>query len=372
MGTNAKKLIMGPSWIGDMVMAQSLYKLLVSRNPEIEIHVVAPPWSIPVLERMPEVAKTFELPVAHGELGLGKRWALGRSLRRGGYQQAIVLPRALKPSLIPFFASVPVRTGFSYKWRDGTGLINDRRLRDPVYLHQTVKEYVFLGLDREEGQLPSILKPQLDVDISNLRATVERLGLSLGTETVALMPGAGHGMAKRWPGEYYAELASRLAGVGLQVWILGSEKERGLGDVVSGLANHPNVINLCGKTSLTDVIDLLSVAKVAVTNDSGLMHVAAAVKTHVVGIYGSSSPDFTPPLTDKKDVFYLGLGCSPCYSRECPLSHFRCMKEILVDEIFSSLITVLGALGNSDDGKSMKGSLDQQGQLPQRGLTDDT
>lgn len=368
MGTYAKKLIMGPSWIGDMIMAQSLYKLLVSRNSEIEIHVVAPPWSISVLERMPEVAKAFELPVVHGELGLSKRWALGRSLRREGYQQAIVLPRSLKPSLIPFFASIPIRTGFSYKWRDRIGLINDRRLRDPVYLHQTVKKYVFLGLDPEEGQLPSIPNPQLDVDGSNLRAIIERLGLNLEMETVALMPGAEHGMAKRWPGEHYAELASRLAGVGLQVWILGSEKERGLGDVVSRSANHPNVKNLCGKTSLTDAIDLLSVVRVAVTNDSGLMHVAAAVKTHVVGIYGSSSPDFTPPLTDKKDVFHLGLECSPCYSMECPLSHFRCMKEILVDEIFSSVITVLGAPGNSDDGKSMKGSLRSTGATPSEGL----
>ena len=133
MGTYAKKLIMGPSWIGDMIMAQSLYKFLVSRNPEIEIHVVAPPWSIPVLKRMPEVGRAFELPVAHGEAGLGKRWALGRSLRREGYQQAIVLPRSLKPSLIPFFASVPVRTGFSNQWR--VGLINDGRPLDTEYLN---------------------------------------------------------------------------------------------------------------------------------------------------------------------------------------------------------------------------------------------
>jgi heptosyltransferase-2 len=361
VSSSAKKLIMGPSWIGDMIMAQSLYKFLVSRNPEIEIHVVAPPWSIPVLKRMPEVGRAFELPVAHGEAGLGKRWALGRSLRREGYQQAIVLPRSLKPSLIPFFASVPVRTGFSNQWR--AGLINDERPLDTEYLNQTVKRYVFLGLDGGEGQLPSIPKPQLDIDTYNLSATAERLNISLEAEIVALIPGAEYGPAKRWPAAYYAELASRLVGVGLQVWILGSEKERELGDVVSASANHPNVINLCGKTSLVDVIDLLSIAKVAVTNDTGLLHVAAAVKTHVIGIYGSSSPEFTPPLTRTKDVFYLGLGCSPCFSRECPLGHFRCMREILVDEICSSVITVLGGPGNSGDGKSMKNNLDQQGPI---------
>ena len=196
-----------------------------------------------------------------------------------------------------------------------------------------------------------------------IRDSAERLNISLEAEIVALIPGAEYGPAKRWPAAYYAELASRLVGVGLQVWILGSEKERELGDVVSASANHPNVINLCGKTSLVDVIDLLSIAKVAVTNDTGLLHVAAAVKTHVIGIYGSSSPEFTPPLTRTKDVFYLGLGCSPCFSRECPLGHFRCMREILVDEICSSVITVLGGPGNSGDGKSMKSNLDQQGPI---------
>jgi len=340
VSTGPKQLVVGPSWVGDMVMAQSLYKLLSSRDPDTEIHVVAPSWSLPVLERMPEVARAVELPVAHGEAGLAKRWRLGRTLRQGNYRRAIVLPRSLKAALAPFFASIPVRTGYRGEWR--FGLINDMRPFDAERLNQTVKRFVCLGLDREEGPLPDIPRPRLDVDAVNMRAAADRLGLDLETDTVALIPGAEYGPAKRWPSEYFAELASRLVGVGLQVWVLGSGKEYELGNAVVAPCGHPNAVNLCGKTSLADVIDLLGASRVAVTNDSGLMHVAAAVRTHVVAIYGSSSPHFTPPLTDAKDVFYLDLDCSPCFQRECPLDHLRCMTDIRVDEICSAVITALG------------------------------
>jgi len=341
-----------------MVMAQALYKLLVSRDPGTEIHVVAPPWSIPVLERMPEVGRALELPVAHGEAGLGKRWNLGRSLREERYRRAIVLPRSLKASLVPFFASIPVRTGFRGEWR--FGLINDMRPFEAERLDQTVKRFVSLGLDPEEGALPTIPNPRLDVDADNLCAVAERLGLDLEAEAVALIPGAEYGPAKRWPIECYADLASRLVAVGLQVWIVGSEKEHELGRAVGAAAAHPNATNLCGKTSLADVIDLLGAARVAVTNDSGLMHVAAAVRTHVVGIYGSSSPYFTPPLTDTKDVFYRDLECSPCFQRECPLGHLRCMTEIPVDEICSAVITALGGPESPDEGRRVTGETDHQ------------
>ena len=340
MSAGAKYLVVGPSWIGDTVMAQSLYKLLVSRDLSAEIHVVAPAWSVPVLDRMPEVTRAWELPVVHGELGIGKRWRLARKLRQEGFQRAIVLPRSLKASLVPFFASVPARTGYRGEWR--FGLINDIRPFDAERLDQTIKRFVALGLGLEETALPSIPRPRLDIDRNNLCAATERLGLDSESDAVALIPGAEYGPAKRWPLKYYADLASRLVRVGLKVWILGSKKEYELGNAVSSPANHPNVINLCGETSLADVIDLLGAARVAVTNDSGLMHVAAAVGTHVMGIYGSSSPHFTPPLTDSKDVFYLDLECSPCFQRECPLGHFRCMTDLGVDELCSAVVTALG------------------------------
>ena len=348
MSTGLKRLVVGPSWIGDMVMAQSLYKLLIDREPNSKIHVIAPTWSIPILERMSEIDRAVELPLGHGELALRKRWELGRRLHEEGYEQAIILPRSLKASLVPFFASIPLRTGYRGEWR--FGFINDMRSFDAAFLNQTVKRFVFLGLSPDENELPSISTPELITDESNLRLIANRLELDLDIQAVALMPGAEYGPAKRWPIEKYAELASRLVSVGLQVWILGSKKEYELGNAISTFVKNRNVINLCGKTSLEDVVDLAAAAKVAVTNDSGLMHVAAAVKTHVIGLYGSSSPSFTPPLTDTKNVFHLGLECSPCFQRECPLDHFRCMRNIEVDEICSAVITVLGGtrMGHSN------------------------
>jgi len=339
-----KLLIVGPSWVGDMVMAQSLYKLLHGREPEREIDVLAPAWSKPVLARMPEVARSVELAVVHGEAGLGKRWSLGRSLREQRYCQAIILPRSLKASLVPLFASIPVRTGFRGEWR--YGFVNDMRRFDPDRLDQTVKRFVALGLDAGEEDLPAIPVPALETDPQALDGVAARLGLNTGIGAVALMPGAEYGPAKQWPLESYADLAARLAGVGLTVWILGSEKENALGEGICARVNHPAVMNLCGKTSLADVIDLLGAAKVAVTNDSGLMHVAAAVQTHVVALYGSSSPQFTPPLSRTTDIFYRDLDCSPCFQRECPLGHFRCMREISVDVVCSAVITALGGPGS--------------------------
>lgn len=140
-----------------------------------------------------------------------------------------------------------------------------------------------------------------------------------------MMPGAEYGPAKCWPLDYFARLAGDLQAAGYSVWVLGSEKDRPSGEVIAG---QSRAINLCGRTSLADAIDLLGAAGQAVSNDSGLMHVAAAVGAHVHGIYGSSSPHFTPPLTDRRDIYYLDLDCSPCFARECPLGHLNCLKEL--------------------------------------------
>ena len=322
-----------------MVMAQSLYKLLQSRNPGLRIDVIAPPWSKPILDRMPEVNRAIELDVAHGEVAVGTRWKLGRRLRGRGYRRAIVLPRSLKAALVPFLAAVPVRTGYRGEWR--FALINDARSFDPVRLDQTVKRFIALGLPQDEGELPLPPRPSLRTDVENLRSAVQRLGLTPTAATVAIMPGAEYGPAKRWPAHRFGALAARLAGAGSQVWLLGSESERNLGEEVRVAADHEGVINLCGRTTLADAVDLLGAAAVAVTNDSGLMHVAAAVDTHVVSLYGSTTPRFTPPLTERKDVLHRNLECSPCFRRKCPLGHFNCMMELSVDEVANVAMAAL-------------------------------
>jgi heptosyltransferase-2 len=323
-----KVLVVGPSWVGDMVMAQALYKLLRLRSPHAEIHVVAPPWSLPVLERMPEVASGIELAVGHGELGLGRRLAVARRLRGERYARAIVLPRSAKAALVPWLARIPVRTGYRGEWR--YGLLTDVRALDER-LDQTVKRFVALGLPRDESvpdSLPAALQPRLRSDPSNVERLRVQHGLAIGTRLVALMPGAEYGPAKRWPTAHYGALAAELAAGAADVIVLGSAKERPLGEEIAARSANARVRNLCGATSLADVVDLLAAADVAVSNDSGLLHVAAAARVPVVAIYGSSSPRFTPPLTDVAGIVSLELECSPCFARECPLKHLRCLNDL--------------------------------------------
>jgi len=329
--TSPATLIVGPSWVGDMVMAQALFKLLKERRPGEAIDVLAPAWSLPIVARMPEVRRGIAAETGHGELGLGKRRRIGYALREEGYDRVIVLPRSLKSALIPWFARVPVRTGFRGESR--YGLINDMRPFDKSVLDQTVKRFVALGLDPGEG-LPEIPFPALTIDRQKQGAAMESLGIVTERPVIAMMPGAEYGPAKCWPLEYFAELASLLANDGYDVWVLGSDKDAPAGEQI---ASASAARNLCGRTSLEDVVDLLGYTEQAVSNDSGLMHVAAAVGTHVHGIYGSSSPEFTPPLAKRRDIHWLQLECSPCFERSCPLGHLRCLKELSVARLHEAV-----------------------------------
>jgi heptosyltransferase-2 len=324
-------LIVGPSWVGDMVMAQALFILLQQRRPEAAIDVLAPAWSLPVVARMPQVRRGIAGETGHGELGLGKRRRIGYSLREEGYERAIVMPRSLKSALIPWFARIPARTGFRGESR--YGLINDMRPFDKSVLDQTVKRFVALGLDPGEA-LPTIPFPALSVDRQKQDKVMASLGIATEKPVIAMMPGAEYGPAKCWPLDYFAELSTQLGNEGFAVWVLGSDKDAPAGERI---ASASTARNLCGRTSLEDVIDLLGYAEQAISNDSGLMHIAAAVGAHVHGIYGSSSPEFTPPLTDERDIHWLHLECSPCFERTCPLGHLRCLKELSVAQLHEAI-----------------------------------
>ena len=328
MTVSNKVLVIGPSWVGDMVMAQALYRLLRQRNPALEIHVVAPSWSLPVLARMPEVARGIELAVDHGEIAFGRRRKLALELRAEGYSWAIVLPRSAKAALVPWLAGVPRRTGFRGEWR--YGLINDmRRLDEGIHVQGLMQRDTALGRGEPvPRELPAALRPSLVADPANLARLRAAHALPESQPLVALMPGAEYGPAKRWPARHFGELAATCARRGASVVVLGSAKERGLGEEIAATARDARVWNLCGATSLADVIDLLAASEVAVSNDSGLLHVAAAAGAPVVAIYGSSSPEFTPPLTHKAAIVWQKLSCSPCFERECPLGHLRCLKEL--------------------------------------------
>jgi heptosyltransferase-2 len=317
-----------------MVMAQSLFITLRRAHPDCLIDVAAPAWSLPLLARMPEIREAVPVPLGHGEFRWALRRRLGRSLRARGYDQAIVLPRSFKSALIPFHAGVPRRTGYRGEMR--FWLLNDIRPLDRSRLTQTVQRYVALGHEAGAPLPPPVPYPRLTVDPANQQRLAAALGLANDRPVTAMMPGAEYGPSKCWPLEHYAELARALTERGEEVWLLGSQRDRPAAARISTLAG-PGVFDLTGRTRLEDAVDLLALAGRAVTNDSGLMHVAAAVGCRLVAIYGSTTPAYTPPLSDDATVVRLGLECSPCFQRECPLGHFRCMREITPAAVLAAL-----------------------------------
>ncbi len=337
MGSARRILIVGPSWVGDMVMAQSLFMTLKQADP-CDIDVLAPPWSLPMLERMPEVRRGIALPLGHGELGLGVRRRIGRALTGEGYDQAIVLPGSLKSALVPWFAGIPRRTAFRGEMR--YGLVNDMRPLDKQALPMTVQRFITLGLEKGRPLPDPLPYPHLRADPDNQRRLCDTFSLTADRPSIAFMPGAEYGPAKQWPLAHFAETGRRLADSGFQIWILGSAKDAPAADVIRDTAGGGRIINLCGQTELADAVDLLAMCRAAVTNDSGLMHVAAALDIPLVAIYGSSTPDHTPPLARHIAVSYLRLSCSPCFKRVCPLGHTRCLHDITPDSVMRALATL--------------------------------
>lgn len=308
-----------------MVMAQSLFKTLKAQHQTNCIDVLAPAWTRPLLERMPEVADKISLPFGHGELRLKERYQLGRRLAANGYAHSIVLPNSLKSALVPYFANIPRRTGYLGEMR--WVLLNDVRRFDRTTLPMTVQRFVAL-VDEVGAAHDDFPVPKLEVPKAAVSSALQRLGLQQPSgKLLALCPGAEYGSAKRWPPEYFAEVASQKLAQGWTVWLYGSNNDA---DATAEIQRSTDgrCVDLAGRTSLEEAIDLLSIAEVVVTNDSGLMHIAAALERRVVALFGSSDPRFTPPISQTAKVLSLGLSCSPCFSRECPLGHLRCLRDL--------------------------------------------
>lgn len=323
-------LVVGPSWVGDMVMSQVLYKLLRQRWQDCEIDVLAPPASLSVVTRMAEVNRGIRFDLAHGELGLGKRFALGEALKKNQYTRAIVLPNSLKSALVPFAAEIPIRTGFRGEYR--YFLLNDMRMLSKRRLPRMIDRFAVLGTKSGHVAPEHIPLPELRTDPANQTELLEKLGLDQSRPVLGLCPGAEFGDAKKWPTDHYAALAKTAVEQGYQVWLFGGPADAETGSEIATAAGD-HCVSLAGKTSLLDAIDLLGLCHQVVSNDSGLMHIAAAVGVHTTVIYGSTSPGFTPPLTEKLDIVSLGLDCSPCFKRTCPLGHKNCLNQLKPETI---------------------------------------
>jgi heptosyltransferase-2 len=325
-----KILVIAPSWVGDCMLMQPMLHRLHQRHPGVRIDVLAPSWTEKLLRQIPEVGEVIINPFPHGTVQLTDRRSLGQRLREAGYDQAIVLPNSWKSALVPYFANIPLRTGFVGEMR--YVLLNDARKLDKKKLPLMVERFAQLAeepLDEISRPLPS---PVLQVSDTQRSLALAKFGLALDKPVAVFCPGAEYGPAKRWPPHYYAELAQILRAQGYAVWLIGSPKDKDVADTIVALGNEP-CRNLCGVTDLAEAIALLSCADLVVSNDSGLMHIAAALDRPMLAIFGSSSPQFTPPLSDKAQVLKLDLPCSPCFRRECPLGHFNCMIKLPPQEV---------------------------------------
>ncbi|NDL00154.1 ADP-heptose--LPS heptosyltransferase RfaF [Photorhabdus bodei] len=348
-----KILVIGPSWVGDMMMSQSLYRTLKALHPNAEIDVMAPAWCRPLLDKMPEVNQALAMPLGHGALALGERRRLGVALRERKYHRTYVLPNSFKSALVPFFANIPLRTGWRGEMR--YGLLNDIRTLNKEAFPLMVQRYAALAYDAKPSsaaELPQpLLWPQLDVSDEDIAESTAAFNISDHRPIIGFCSGAEFGPAKRWPHYHYAALAQQLiTKKGYQILLFGSAKDHESGeDIRNSLTKEAceHCINLAGQTSLEQAVNIIAACDAIVTNDSGLMHVAAALNRPLVALYGPSSPDFTPPLSDKAEVIRLITGYHKVRKGDSAHGYHQSLIDIQPEQVITSLEKLLQAENQS-------------------------
>jgi heptosyltransferase-2 len=335
-------LIVAPSWVGDAILSEPLVALLRDPFEDPIVDVLVPPWCAPVYARMRGIRRIVESPFAHGGLDLAQRKRLAHDLRGERYSHSFILPNSWKSALVPWLARIPKRVGYTGEAR--FGLLTDARSLDKRALPRLVDRFAALAVPRG-ALVPMPPSPVLVPDLRNRADAMRALRLKTERPVVILCPGAEYGPAKRWPPNQFSELAAMFLRDGLQVWIVGSPNDRMAADaVLNSLGdNLHKVRDLTARTDLGTAIDILSAASLVVSNDSGLMHAAASVGTPVVALFGSSSPAYTPPLSPTAQVAKIDIACSPCFKRECPLGHFKCMRELKPSIVYNLARTALPA-----------------------------
>ena len=362
-------LLIAPQWIGDAVMAQPLVALLAARGEEIS--ALGLPSVAPVLRAMPGVSEVIEAPFAHGQLDLALRRGIAKQLRGAGFQRAYILGNNVKSRLVPWLARIPQRMGYTGEARGL--LLTDRFEADEPARVRAASEPMALSpvscrVPRPEGERRADMRrpdmrrhyaalakfdgapspvsiPEPNLRISPDEADEARRRFGLPPRWIALCPGAEYGPAKQWPVAHYAALAIQAQQAGYAVAVLGAPRDAAAGAEIAALS--PGSVNLCGATRLADAIALLASCSGAVSNDSGLMHVAAALQRPTVGVYGSTDPRHTPPAAHHSATLWLQLDCSPCFQRTCPLGHLNCLNHISPDAVWRELARLMSAVASN-------------------------
>jgi heptosyltransferase-2 len=340
-------LIVAPNWIGDAVMSQPLLANLKIIYPLSKIDVLASPWVAPIYRACAEVHEVIEAKLEHRQLQFGLRKQIAIELKAKQYDACFVLPNSFKSALIPWLANIPFRIGYRGELRFGLiniALDNPRKINRPPMANH----YLALSNPLEHSQKIDIGKPA-DPKLNVMTAAKQLVETKLHQATIdeksiyVFCPGAEYGATKRWPTEHFANLAQQLlkSEANAHVILLGGKSDHTLGEEIKSQArSNSHIHNWCGDTSLDEAIALIGMSKALISNDSGLMHIGAALKVPQVAIFGSSDPHHTPPLSDRAKVLWLNLPCSPCHKRECPLGHLKCLKDILPETVLGAIQTL--------------------------------
>jgi len=331
-----KTLVVVPNWIGDALMAQPLLTLLKRADPTQTLVALAPRWVAPVLAAMLEVDEVIPTDLGHGKLQWAERRALVETVRARGFDRAFVLPNSLKSALIPWFARIPRRIGYRGEMR--VGLVNVRADGPDTALSMTARYAALAGLV-DVDVTPPLPLPRLAVDAARSASARRRFDLG-AAPLIAFCPGAEYGPAKRWPADHFAELARTTLASRRDVTIvlLGGKGDRAISEeIVARAGRSPRLVDLAGATDLGEAIALIAACEHVVSNDSGLMHVAAALGRPQTALFGSSDPRHTPPLSPLAQVLWLHLDCSPCFERTCPLGHLNCLVGIAPQRVVDAM-----------------------------------
>ena len=339
-------LIIAPNWIGDAVMTQPLLASIKALYPDSTIDVLAGTWVAPIYRACSEVHEVIEAQFEHKQLQWGLRKQSAKQIEQKKYQACFVLPNSFKSAFIPWLANIPLRIGYRGEMR--FGLINvaldnpSKTNRPPMVEHYLALSTLLKDEEQVENQqISSNITPRLNVSTSATQSIQSKLQSANITDSIYVFcPGAEYGPSKRWPTEHFARLAQELIKENPtnHIILIGSHGDQNLANEISSQEKqNSNIHNWCGSTSLDEAIALIGMSKAVVSNDSGLMHIAAALRVPQVAIFGSSDPAHTPPLSDKAKVIWLDLPCSPCHKRECPLGHLKCLKDILPQQVLATL-----------------------------------
>lgn len=334
MSSKEKFLIIAPSWIGDLMISQSLLKYLKKKYPDCQIDMVIKPELIMLAKMMPELKNIYPLDIKHKELGLMKRHSLAKKIKKNLYSASIILPNSFKSAIIPWLANIPLRIGYNRELRS---FLLNKKYSLIKHKDSMVNRYLKLV----ESSYSDNIRPSLLINSDSSESIGRKYLVNNSKKNIVLCPEAEYGPAKRWPVNKWMQLANFYKEKNYNVYFLG--KNKSLETKYQSVLKKDSIISLLGKTSLEEAAYILSIVDLVITNDSGLMHITASVNTNLISIFGSSSPFYTPPLMKNQfgEVIYKALTCSPCFKRECPLQHLNCLNNISSEEILDKSIKYL-------------------------------